>query len=666
MVATRLIVVARASRLARVQTEEALLAVRPALPPGWIVETRHTETPGDRDLRTPLNDASVPDDFFTRDLDRALLAGEAGLAVHSAKDLPQQTTPGLIVAALLPAREIRDALVVRRGGSPDALRTIGTSSPRREMEIRKRYPGAALKPLRGAIGRRLQALDAGEFDALILAACALERLGLAARITEFLPYDPAPQQGRLALVVREDRTDLLNILRALDVRRTAGLVALVGCPAGADLLSHRAGRYLARADVILHDRLLPEEILSRSAGRLVPVGKTGGGPSTPQSEIHRRMLHEAESGKLVVRLHGGDPGIYGRLGDEMDFLNQWNLRFDVIPAPTAAQVAAAHARVPLTHRGFNHRFTLATARPGAGFEEVPFTGPEVGPLAVYMGVAGAAEVAEKLQRAGWPPTAPVLAAERLGHPDERLQRTTLAELPARAVEAPATFLVGLRDFPAPDYTLFTGTEPDHFLAHGPLLPWPLIRLEPLALPERAAHIAAALDAAAGVIFPSRFAVQTFMEALLASGDARRLAGKKLLAVGPATAEALRGHGLRADAAAATLGGVRALGEQLTRDFHGDYLYPCSDAAPRADRAAALRRSGIALRPLVFYRNVRLPTRPLPRLPFSRVLFTSSSTVKAYFEGHPEEGKAARRWLAVGPATAEALEALGLPAEIIRS
>lgn len=664
MDAPRLIVISRASRLARVQTEEALRAIRPILPADTRIEIRHHETPGDRDLRTPLTDPNVPDDFFTRDLDRALLDGQADLAVHSAKDLPQRSVPGLVVAALLPARDIREALVVRRGVDPDQASVIGTSSPRRESEIRKRYPAATLKPLRGTIEQRLHQLDAGEYDALIMAACALERLGLAARITRFLPFEPVPQQGRLALVIRDDNADLLARLRALDVRRAAGLVALVGCPAEYDLISHRAEVYLKNADVILHDRLVPDELLARYADRLVSVGKTGGGPSTPQLDIHRRMLHEAEAGKLVVRLHGGDPGIYGHLGDEIEFLSAWNIRFDVVPAPTAAQIAAAHAHAPLTHRGHNHRITLATARPGAGFEEAPFTGPDVGPLAIYMGVQSAAEVAGKLRAAGWPEDTSVLASERIGYPDERMRRLTLADVPREAFDTPATFLVGLRALPPPRYTLFTGTDPDHFLAHGPLLNWPLIRLESVPLAERLAHLDNVLPSVRGVLFPSRFAVHSFMEALLARADARALNGKVLLAVGPATENELRGYGLRADGAADNLGGVRRLTERLSADFAGRYLYPCSDAAPQQQRADALRAHDIELAPRVFYRNERMPPRPLPRLPFARVLFTSTTTVRAYFEQHPEERTAPREWLAVGPSTLQALKALGLHAETI--
>ncbi|HMP77143.1 MAG TPA: hydroxymethylbilane synthase [Kiritimatiellia bacterium] len=664
MVAPRLTVIARASRLSRVQTEEALLAIRPLLPADWTVDVHHTETPGDRDLRTPLTDPAVPDDFFTRDLDAALLRGEADLAVHSAKDLPKVPVAGLTVAALLPARDIREALVIRHGLAPDQIMVIGTSSPRREQEIRRLYPNAELRPLRGTIEQRIHRLDAGEYDALIMAACALERLGLAARITSFLPFEPVPQQGRLAVVVRSDRADLLARLRPLDVRRTAGLVALVGCPAEVNLISHRAEVYLQRADIILHDRLVPDEILRRYAGRLHAVGKTGGGPSTPQVDIHRRMLHEAEQGKLVVRLHGGDPGVYGHLGDEIDFLTNWNIRFDVVPALTAAQIAAAHAHAPLTHRGHNHRITLATAKPGAGFGDVPFSGPESGPLAIYMGVQSAREVADKLRAAGWPDETGVLASERIGCDVERMQRFTLAEMSGATFESPAVFLVGLRAFPAPRYTLFTGTDPDHFLAHGPLLPWPLIQLDSIPLVERVAHLADLLPRVDGLLFPSRFAVHSFMEALLVNADARALHGKRLLAVGPATENELRGYGLRADGAADSLGGVRRLVERISGAFAGRYLYPCSDAAPQQERIDALRAHGIELAPRIFYRNTRLPPRPLPRLPFSRVLFTSTTTVQAYFDAHPGEKTAPRTWLAVGPSTLKALQTLGLDAEVL--
>ena len=665
MTAPALRLISRGSRLARVQVEEVIPRLAAALPDATFTRQIVT-TPGDRDLKVSLTDPSVPDDFFTRDLDEAMRRGEADIGVHSAKDLPQHPVPGIAVAALLPALDIRDALVLRAGVAPDAVRVIGTSSPRREVEILRLHPAAKLKPLRGTIEQRLEQLDRGDYDAILVAACALVRLGLESRLGHYLPYDPAPQQGRLALTVPSDRPDLLRALRALDVRRRAGLVALVGCPADAGLLGRKAEAYLRAADVVFHDRLVPESIVRGLGDRAVAVGKCGGKPSTPQSEIHRQMLHAAEAGRLVVRLHGGDPAIFGHLAEELDFLHAWNLRTDVVPAVSAMQVAAARAQAPLTFRGAGHRVTLLSARPTAGYDPGSLPAPGHGHLAVYMGVAEMEQVDRKLREAGWPADTPVVAGERLGAPDERTVATTLAGWRALDLQSPAVFLVGPRAAGAAEATLFTGTDPDHFLRHGPLIPWPMIRLQARPLTERADQLRALLPGVRGVIFPSRFAVECVVEALMRDGDVRALAGKTLLAVGPATAAELARHGLRADGAADNLHGVRQLREQLPAGFAGRYLYPCSDAAPQQERADALRGNGIELAPAVCYDNITCAAAALPRQPFGRVLFTSSSTVRAYFAAYPGEREAQRAWLAVGPSTARALEELNLEAEVIDS
>jgi uroporphyrinogen III methyltransferase/synthase len=468
MTAPTLRLISRGSRLARVQVDEILPQLIPLLP-GSTFSKQVVTTPGDRDLKIALTDPSVPDDFFTRDLDEALRRGEADIGVHSAKDLPQQPVPGIAVAALLPSLDIRDALVLRDGIAPADIKLIGTSSPRREVEILRLHPGAVLKPLRGTIEQRLEQLDRGDYDAILVAACALIRLGLAARIHHHLPYDPAPQQGRLALTVRAEDHDLLRALRALDVRRQAGLVALVGCPADAALLGQKAEAYLRAADVILHDRLIPDAIRQRLGPRAVPVGKAGGQASTPQCEIHRQMLQVAERGRLVVRLHGGDPGVYGHLAEELDFLHAWNLRTEVVPAVSAVQVAAAHAQAPLTFRGEGHRVTLIAARPTPGYDPGTLPAPGQGHLAVYMGVAEMEAVERKLRAAGWADDTAVLIGERLGDGDERLIPTTLAAWRNVEIRPPAVFLIGPRAAPSAAATLFTGTDPDHFLRHGPLL-----------------------------------------------------------------------------------------------------------------------------------------------------------------------------------------------------
>jgi hydroxymethylbilane synthase len=658
-----LIVASRASDLAIAQVHEALAAVRRVLPDAAF--TLHAlTTPGDRDLTTPLATPELPADFFTRDLDRLLLEGEADLTIHSAKDLPAPLPDRLALAALLPARDIRDALVIRPGLAFADIRTIGTSSPKRSEELARLYPAWQQKPIRGTISARLAQLDAGAFDAVVIAACALERLGLTERIERTLPWNPAPHQGRLALVVRADRTDLLETLRPLDVREQAGLVVLLGCPADFSLISHRARQYLHHADVVVHDRLIPDEALALIRDKSLPVGKTGGAPSTPQSDIHRHLLHHAEQGHLVVRLHGGDPGIYGRLQEELDFLTAWNLRFDIVPAVTAAQVAAARAGAPLTHRGEGHRLTLISGSPPADTPVTELPGPDIGNLAVYMGVGAAADLQRRFESAGWSTQAPLIVGERLGYADEQIRHVAVRDLGALHLQSPAVFIVGAHAHHLDDRLLFTGTDPEHFLKYGPILHWPMIELHPLDLATRIAALDQHLDAVRGIIFPSRFAVNTLVEALMATSDLRRLHGKRLLAVGPATREELAATGLRADAAAANLGGIESLVKELAPGERGTYLYPCSNESPVRDRIARMAEWGINLQPVEFYGNRPTPPRPLPRLAFHRVLFTSSSTVNAYFARYPEEQQAPRTWIAVGPSTLHTLHARHLPARLI--
>ncbi len=664
MVPKQLIVVTRSSRLARTQTEEALQQLR-ALLPDTAFDVRPLQSPGDRDLATPLTDAAVPDDFFTRDLDDALLSGQADLAVHSAKDLPQEIRGELAVAALLPAREIRDALVLRATWPADQTpRVIGTSSPNRETHIRTLYPDATTKPIRGTIDQRLEQLDAGDYDAVIVAACALERLGLSERISAWLPYEPAPQQGRLAIVVRRDNAALLRALRPLDVRRNAGLIAIVGCPADATLLSARARSYLEQADIVIHDRLIPDDIMLTIRDKAVPVGKVGGHDSTPQSEIHRRLLHESEKGKLVVRLQGGDPLIFAHLSEELEFLSAWNLRVDLVPTLTAAQVAAARALAPLTHRHDGGHVHFISGHTPKGETPEPFPGPGAGNLAIYMGVAHAADIQRRLNEAGWPSDTPVIIGERLGYRDEAVRTVALHALADTRIHKPAVFLIGVKPCSLSERTLFVGTDPEHFLNFGPLIHWPLIKLVSRPLPERIALLESSLDNVDGILFPSRFAVHSFMEALLAVADVRGLASKRLLAVGPSTAAELRQYGLRADGAVDSYGGVRVLAAQATADMAGTYLYPCSSVAPRAQRMNTLSVAGIHATAACFYENRTVPYQALPGSPFNRVLFTSSSTVRAYFELYPNERHAPRTWLAVGPSTAEALQAMGLDADLL--
>ena len=210
----------RGSALALWQAQHvaALLAELPAAPKVEIVEIK---TAGDVALDTPLW-KTAGKGFFTAELDRALSEGEIDLAVHSLKDLPTKMVPGLQLAAV-PAREdSHDALVCGAGIDADKLppgATIGTSSLRRRAFIARWRKDIAHRELRGNVPTRVGKVDAGSYDAIVLAVAGLKRLGLAARISKVLPFDtfpPAVAQGALGLMTRADDAATSSIVRKLD------------------------------------------------------------------------------------------------------------------------------------------------------------------------------------------------------------------------------------------------------------------------------------------------------------------------------------------------------------------------------------------------------------------------------------------------------------------
>ena len=185
------------------------------------VEIVRITTQGDRRQEAPLVDATGKG-VFVREIEDALLRRDIDIAVHSAKDMAAEGPRGLAIAAVLPREDPRDALVLPSSRSRiasisdaqdfsaaflDDTPRIGTSSPRRVAQLRALIPGAHFEAIRGNVDSRLRKLDAGEADALILAAAGLKRLGLAQRISSPLPVErclPAPGQGIVAVQVRED------------------------------------------------------------------------------------------------------------------------------------------------------------------------------------------------------------------------------------------------------------------------------------------------------------------------------------------------------------------------------------------------------------------------------------------------------------------------------
>ncbi len=236
-----------------------------------------------------------------------------------------------------------------------------------------------------------------------------------------------------------------------DQKKKIGTVSLIGCgPGDPGLLTLKAQRRMQNADVLVVDRLVNPEILElarRDADRIF-VGKTPGGPSTPQTEINRILLREALEGKTVARLKGGDPFVFGRASEEMLALQPHGVEVEIVPGITAAHACAASIELPLTMREHHRAFSILT---GATIDGVPdhdwrLLAAEGQAFAIYMGVRNSGEIKKQLLDAGIDPKSPVVIVENGTLKNERAVSTTISELDIcvqqTGLKGPAIIFIG--------------------------------------------------------------------------------------------------------------------------------------------------------------------------------------------------------------------------------
>ncbi|PKO84349.1 MAG: hydroxymethylbilane synthase [Betaproteobacteria bacterium HGW-Betaproteobacteria-11] len=222
---SRLVIATRESRLALWQAEHVRAQLK-QLYPACQVDLLGMTTRGDQILDRPLAKVGGKG-LFVKELETALLDGAADLAVHSMKDVPMVLDEAFSLVAIGPREVPLDAFVSSKYASLDELppgAVIGTSSLRRESQLHARYPYLAVSPLRGNLDTRLRKLDEGQFDAIILAAAGLRRLGLATRIRALLPAEaslPAPGQGALGIEALTSRPDIAAWMAPLHDAATA-------------------------------------------------------------------------------------------------------------------------------------------------------------------------------------------------------------------------------------------------------------------------------------------------------------------------------------------------------------------------------------------------------------------------------------------------------------
>ncbi len=284
----KLIFATRPSALARWQTRWVIQALE-KMHPGLVCEEKIVSTQGDRILDKPLPKIGGKG-LFTQELECELLTKVADCAVHSLKDLPVESAPGLVIGCIPPRAEVRDALISKNGYSLETLppaSVVGTSSLRRAAQVLAARPDLVAASLRGNVDTRLRKALEGQYDAIILAGAGLQRLGLEAHVTQWLPLEtmlPAPAQGALAVQCRADDRETLDLLAALD---------------------HAPTRTAVTAE--------RQFLLKLGGGCAVPVAALGLMNDEPPASLRLMGLVASPDGKLVIKVtgEGNDPLILG-------------------------------------------------------------------------------------------------------------------------------------------------------------------------------------------------------------------------------------------------------------------------------------------------------------------------------------------------------------------
>ncbi|MBN1553408.1 MAG: uroporphyrinogen-III C-methyltransferase [Phycisphaerae bacterium] len=481
-----------------------------------------------------------------------------------------------------------------------------------------------------------------------------------------------------------------------------GLAVLLGAGPGAEGLLTREGEtWLSRCDCVIYDRLANPALLDLAPEQAekIDVGKSPDHHTVPQEQINRLLVEKVREGKIVVRLKGGDPLIFGRGGEEIEALHEAGLEFRVVPGITAAIAAGAYAGVSLTDRRCASSVAFVTGHedPDKTESAVNYEAlAGVDTVVFYMGVGRLDAICRSLILAGKSPDTPAVAVQSATLPRQRTIRATLGTLAEQAREQslapPAVVIVGQVARTAEQWNWFErlplagqcvlvtrSRKQASRLARGlalhgaEVIEAPTIEIQP---PETYTAVDAAIREIAQfdwLVLTSPNGVEAFLTRLAALKlDARALAGVQIAALGDATADALRRGGLLPDRVPETFT-TEALGwALLERDVKGKrILLARSDIAP-PDLAQMLAAGGAHVEDVSVYRTTRpasLPAAAREALQAGRVdwiTFTSSSTVENFLALAGEQAcrHPGCKIAAIGPVTARTLRQAGVEPTVV--
>jgi uroporphyrinogen III methyltransferase/synthase len=669
----------RKSPLAQAQVKEFLSLLKNA---GieLDIDVTYCDTSGDRDKKTPLTQ-NAGDDFFTDTLDQTLITHQIDLAIHSAKDLPQQLNPNLSIFALTKSLDETDSFVGKMSLQklPKGAK-IGTSSALRQENLLKINPHIKIIEIRGTVQERLKLIEQGLYDGVIVATAALKRLGLTELIKDILPYETTPLQGQLAAVGRSCDADLAAILNKIDVRKNFGKVYLVGAgPGDPELITVKAINVLRKADVVFYDYLIPEETLDYAVtAEKIYVGKRKGMHALAQNELSRMLREKAQEGKMVVRLKGGDPLVFGRGADEIAYLRSYHINVEVIPGLSSATAIPSSLSLPLTARGISSSVAFVS---GHGEDETnqdehsqEIKIPKADTVVFLMGLTKLDIITRSLITQGWRESTPIMIISKGTRFDEQTVTGDLSNIVEKSraakLEAPALIIAGdvVKFNNAPHQrggsTLYTGTNPRKYRKFGKLIHLPMIKIEKSKLlRETVAQYQNGIENYDLIIFTSRFAVKYFLEALTEHKiDLSKINNRKVISIGEETTETLSRYAITPALTAPT-----ESSEGLFQKLKNCYtlagkriLFPRS-SLPNPFLTDELQKAGAVVDVLAVYTNVKPEHQKLPTERIDQIIFTSPSTVQNFLN---EYGNIPHEWriLSRGALTSKTLKESGYDCE----
>lgn len=486
-----------------------------------------------------------------------------------------------------------------------------------------------------------------------------------------------------------------------------GKVYLVGGgPGDPKLITLRGLEALKRADAVVYDRLAGPRLLGeiKPDAEVIYVGKRSQRHTMKQEDINRLLTELALAGKTVVRLKGGDPAVFGRVGEEADTLARHGIPFEIIPGVTSAIGVPAYAGIPLTHRDMASSFAVVTGYENPDKPELNVDwaklAPAVDTLVFLMGVAKIDTICRELIAHGRAPDTPVALIRWGTRPAQRTLVGTLQDIPERVKQTgfkpPAVIVVGdvvrLREtmgwyeqkplFGCRVLITRTAEQAGELAGKvdelgGEAFEWPAIALRAPDDPGKRSALDAALarlDQYNWVIFTSVNGVDYFFRRLKETGgDIRRLAGAKIAAVGPRTADALADRGLMADLQPASRFQAEGLLDVMLPVLTpGDRVLLARGGQARDVLPETLEARGAEVTDAVVYdnvpgrREVAEMIRLLERRDIHVATFTSASTVHHLCDALEQAGGkpagdmlAAVKVVCIGPLTREAAEKRGL-------